>query len=583
MMVAPNPTCAPLPVPTMRSAHLLLPLFLLAACSSEDPAPKSELDTRPSPIQFADGTAAAGIDFLHVNGKSDEKFYIEQMGSGAIFFDADGDGDPDLFLLNGKKLRPEPGDPISLNAFYINDGKGHFTDASLASGLADGRYAVGVAGADFDNDGDIDIHVSNFDAPNAFYRNEGDGTFVDIAEEAGLLGGPGLLSSCAFADVDGDGWVDLYVGYCHDHTIENNKVCMTPLRDGSGDARRYCSPAVYNPVNDILYKNMGDGTFKDISEESGISSGIGRTLGVAFADFDDDGDQDLMVACDRTRNLYYTNDGKGHFSEHGVMTGAAVSDTGKVQAGMGITTGDFDGDAKIDIAVTYFKNERNAFYSNKGNNVFRDVSAGNGTAKSAYPLLAWGVAIFDADLDTDADALIVNGRILPHLELFNEPIAGYEQPNLLYENLGAGKFRCVNGKAGAGIDIEKVSRGLAMADVDMDGDLDALVANIHEVPDLLINESPREGRHWLMLHLTGTVSNRSAIGARATAYLADKKLVREVFTGQSYLSQNELRVHFGLGQAAVLPKLEVRWPSGIVTTLENVKVDQVLELTEPAE
>ena len=563
----------------MRST-LLLCLALLNTTAFAAGSDRAAGDAS-SPIRYVDGTDAAGIRFVHDNGRSEEKFYAEQLGVGAIFFDADGDGDPDLYLLNGKQLSGAPQDPPPVDAFYRNDGRGNFTDATEASGLGDPRFGIGVSGADYDNDGDIDLHVTYFAAPNALYRNEGDGTFVDVAAEAGVEGGDGLVSSSAFADIDGDGLVDLYVGYCLDHTLENNKVCARAIRGGeSGLARRYCDPAYYYPLHDRLYRNLGDGAFEDVSESSGIDSAIGRTLGVAFADFDDDGDQDIFVSCDRTENLYYENDGTGHFSESGLWTGAAVSNSGSVQAGMGIVTGDFDEDSKIDAVITYFERERNGFYRNKGSNLFEDLSDMNGTGRASYRFLAWGVQIFDADLDTDADAMVVNGHTLDNVALFRNPVAGYEQPNLMYENVGNGHFRSLGVEAGPGLEILKVSRGLLVADVDGEGDLDVLVTNLHERPDLLINESPRQGRHWLMVRLVGAASNRNGIGARVTAHLPGKEIVRELYSGQSYLSQNELRLHFGLGANAVVPKLEVRWPSGCTSTLENLPVDRVLEIVE---
>ncbi len=560
----------------MKAPQPVLPVlgvavFLLGACREES-APAS-------PIRFVDRTDAAGIRFRHDNGKSEAKFYAEQMGVGAIFFDADQDGDQDIYLLNGKQLAAEQ-DPAPVNAFYLNDGTGNFTDATAASGLGDPRFGMGVCGADYDNDGDVDLFVTNFGADNALYRNEGDGTFVDVAADAGVLGHDGLVSSAAFCDVDRDGFVDLYVGYCLDHTLENNKPCKWPRRDGQGAARRYCNPTNYFALPDHLYRNRGDGTFEDVSEAWGITE-KGRTLGVAFADYDNDGDSDIVVACDQTPNLYYENDGTGHFRERGLEAGLGVSNDGRVQSGMGIVAGDFDGNLSLDVSITYFEDQRNGFYANQGSSFFRDVERENGTGEPSDPLLAWGTAFFDADLDKDLDVLIANGHFLDNVEMFREVLVGYEQPNLLYENLDNTGFRSIGEQAGPGLAIRKVSRGLAIADVDNDGDLDALVANLHERPDLLINETPREGRHWLSIQLTGTVSNRDAIGTRVTAHFADRSVVRELFTGQSYLSQSELRIHFGLGLDAVVPKLEVRWPTGRTTVLENVPGDQFLRLTEP--
>ena len=534
-----------------------------------------------SPVRFVDVTEEAGITFRHESGRSPEMFYVEPLGSGVIFFDANGDGAPDLYLLNGRRLTGPAQQPAPINSFYANDGKGHFTDATASSGLGDSRYSVGVCGADYDNDGDIDLYVTNFDGPNALYRNDGHGHFTDLAVEAGVEGGLAFDSSCAFADVDGDGLVDLYVDGYVDHSLRNNKICEAKLRDGSGTARRYCVPRDYEPIRDILYRNRGDGTFEDVSETSGIRRAIGRSLGVAFADLDDDGDEDLFVSCDRTPNLYFENIGGGRFREIAMTNGTALSDEGRAQAGMGVATGDYDGDGKLDVAVTYFENESNGLYRNLGGNRFAEMSVRSGTARPSFFLMGWGTEMFDADLDGNLDWMVVNGHFIDNVALFREPVAGYAQPNLFFLNRGDGTLESLESAAGPGLGIEKVSRGLAVADIDGDGDLDVIVSNNNDRPDLLRNDSPREGKHWLMVKTVGTRSNRDGIGARLTVHLPGKMLVREVHSGQSYLSQSDLRVHLGLGSNSVVPRLEVRWPSGARSVIEIVPADQVLEILEP--
>ncbi len=550
------------------------------SCSHESADPAPDAPAGPSPVRFVDATEEAGIDFVHENGLSGEFYSIEYMTGGAVFFDADGDGDQDLYLLNGKRFLGPPLDPPAVDPFYRNDGTGHFSDETTESGLGDARYSEGACGGDYDNDGDVDLHVTNFDEPNALFRNDGTGRFVDVAKEAGVEGGPCMDSSCAFADVDRDGWLDLYVCYYFEHSYTHNKICDPPARNGK-KTRRYCSVEAYDPLPDVLYRNRGDGTFEDVSVSSGIASGLGRSLGVAFGDYDDDGDPDIFVSCDRSANLYYENLDGRTFREIGMGTGAALDRSGKAQAGMGITAADFDGDERLDVAITYFEEEWNGFYANRGHNLFVDVAEQNGTARTSYNLLAWGIQFFDADLDADLDCYVANGHIMDNVHLFREPIAGYEQPNLFYLNSGGGKFESLGTAAGPALAIEKVSRGLASADIDNDGDIDLLVANLHDRPDLLRNESPRAGRHWLTVRTVGTKSNRDGIGARVIAHLPDKKLVREIHSGQSYLSQGDLRAHFGLGEHAVVPRLEVRWPSGAKSELENVAADRILEVLEP--
>ncbi len=563
-----------------RLAPSLLLLAAASGTSSCDLGPGLEKGTGPSPVRFADGTEEAGIRFRHDNGRSEDLFYVESIPAGAIFFDADQDGAVDLYLLNGTRLAEPQGVP-SLDAFYANDGTGRFTEATDGSGLGDPLFSVGVSGADYDNDGDEDLYVTNFDAPNALYQNDGSARFQDAAGEALVVGGPAFDSSSAFADVDNDGWLDLFVGTYTDHSLSNNPTCAWPKRDGSGSARRYCSVERFQPLPDLLYRNRGDGTFEDVSASSGVSQSNGRTLGVAFADYDDDGDQDLFLASDRGANRYYENLGGLKLQEIGMRTGAALSKDGKKQAGMGIASDDFDGDGRIDVAVTYFEGESNGFYKNLGGHRFVDVADANGTSGPSYALLAWGIDFFDADLDSDLDCLIANGHFIDNAHLFREPLAGYEQSKLFFLNDGEGSFASLGAAAGPAFETERVGRGLATADVDNDGDVDALVANLHDEPELLINHSPRDGKHWLLVHTIGTKSNRDGIGTRVIVHLGEKLLVEEVHSGQSIFSQCDLRAHFGLGESAVVPLLEIRWPSGRVSRLENVAADQILEVVEP--
>ena len=534
-----------------------------------------------SPVRFVDGTAEAGITFVHDNGHSADFFFVEQLSSGAVFFDADGDGDEDLLLVNGRRILGPPATPPSVDTFYRNDGHGHFEDATAASGLGDPRYGMGACSADYDNDGDEDVYVTNFDEANGLYRNDGTGRFRDVAKEAGVEGAGNIDSSCAFADVDGDGWLDLYVGYYADSSKANNKVCHEMRRDGKGEMRRYCPPREHVPLPDILYRNRGDGTFEDISAASGIGAYTGRTLGIAFADYDDDGDLDIFVACDRSPNLFFVNDGHGRFVNIAGSNGTAVSDEGRTQAGMGISAADFDRDGRIDAAVTYFEKESNGLYRNLGENRFLQTEREAGTATASFFLMGWGTEFFDADLDGQLDWLVANGHLMDDIPMFREPVAGYEQPLLFYLNRGGGHFENLAEEAGPGLRTVRVGRGLAVADIDGDGDLDALVTNLHDRPTLLRNDSPHDERHWLQVRLHGTAGNRDGIGARVTARLADgAPIVREVHSGGSYLSQGQLPAHFGLGAATSVPELTVRWPSGAVSRLTDVPVDRVLDVTE---
>ncbi len=535
----------------------------------------------PSPVLFVDETDEAGIDFVHFNGKSEDLFLIESIPSGGIFFDAEGDGDPDLYLTNGAYIAKPPPDPLPLDAFYLNDGKGRFADATASSNLGNPSFTNGVSGADVENDGDVDLYVTNFEDPNSLYLNDGAAHFVDAAQSAGVEGTRPFDPGSGFADLDQDGWLDLYLCNYNDHSRAHNIPCAMKKRDGSGIARRYCVVERYPGVEDVLYRNLGAGTFEDVTASSGVAGHLRRSFAVAFADYDDDGDQDIFVATDRTPNLYFENLGGMRFREIGVQAGVGVTKTGVVRGGMGIATGDLDGDLLIDAAITYFENEVNGFYRNLGQNLFSGWEDENGTAASSLAYVGWGIEFFDADLDTDLDCLLVNGQFIDNAHLFREPLAGYEQPKIFYLNDGTGRFDLLGKDAGPAFSTERVGRGLFTADVDADGDLDALVTNLHGKPELLRNDSPRGENHWLLVRTVGTRSNRDGIGARLIAHLPDRKLLREVHSGHTVFSQSDMRAHFGLGANAVVPLLEIRWPSGAESRLENVSADQVLEVVEP--
>ena len=559
----------------LRLASITAPLVVLCACGSDEVA--------PSDSHFVEVARESGIDFVHDMGRSEELYQIESLVAGAIFFDADNDGDQDLYFLNGSQIGAPPDDDTSTNRFYTNDGSGQFTDATAGTGLDDPRFSSGVSGADYDNDGDIDLYVTNFQVPNALFRNDGAAHFEDVAIEAGVPGTRANDSSSGWADLDVDGWLDLYVCNYNDHDVDNHFRCAQAKRDGSGPARRYCTVERYPAVDDVLYRSQGDGTFVNANEESGIAGHVGRSFGVAFADYDNDGDTDIFVASDREPNLLFENKGDFRFDEIGHAAGVAVDRDGSARAGMGVISGDIDNDGDMDLAVTYFEREVNGFYENKGNMRFAEWESSNGTARPSYPYVGWGANLLDADLDTDLDCFLVNGHFIDNAHLFRPPIADYEQPNLYYENDGKGNFELLSetGRAGPGMDLKEVGRGSCMADYDNDGDMDLLVLNLGRRPHLLRNDSPRNGRHWLMVEVQGTVGNRDAIGTRITAHLPDVTLTREVRTAQSFVSQGDLRQHFGLGTAAVVPKLELRWPNGETTVLENVAADQVLKVVEP--
>jgi enediyne biosynthesis protein E4 len=547
----------------------------------------------PSPVRFVDATAESGLNFVHDNGFDDSGFYYpEFLGGGVIAFDAEGDGDVDLFFCNGHRIggdgggergtKPSPAAP-SRCALFLNDGRGHFTDATESSGLGDERYAQGVCGADYDNDGDVDLYVTMFDEGNALFRNDGHGHFTDVAAKAGVLGlEDGVDGACSFADVDGDGFADLYVGGCVAATRRNHKKCFdTPDDDFSVKFGRYCHPTDFEPLPDRLFRNRGDGTFEDVSRAAGLQELRGRTLGLAFFDEDDDGDSDLFVTCDRSANFLLRNEGRCRFTEIAHESGVALSDLGAPQAGMGTSTGDYDGDGRIDLVATYFEREVAGLYRNLGHDQFENRSIPSGAGSATWPCLKWGTELFDADLDGRLDWLIACGHVDPHIEQFRKQLVGFHQPLLFLLNRGDGKFESLGTEAGAPFKVRRPGRSLATADFDGDGDLD-VVLNDNDAPaSYLRNDSPRADRHWLAVKTLGMKSNRDGLGARVTATVGGQRLVREIHAAQSYYSQSDTIAHFGLGPAKVVDRLEVRWPSGRTSRMEQVAVDQVVTVEEP--
>jgi hypothetical protein len=523
------------------------------------------------PATFADVTRHAGIAFQHVNGASAQKHIVETMGSGALFFDFDADGWLDVFLVDGGSLTDPGVAAAAQHRLYRNRGGGQFEDVTKAAGMRHREYGMGACAADYDNDDRVDLYVTNF-GPNVLYHNDGHGAFSDVTRSAGV--GSALLgASCAFADIDNDGDVDLFVANYVDP--DSRRIC------GDARARAYCRPDVYSGVASTLYRNNGDGTFTDATRRSGLDRADGKALGVVFTDYDGDGRVDLFVANDLTRNFLYHNEGQGVFKEVGLPAGVAVASDGRVRAGMGTDAGDYDGDGRFDLVVTNFESETHSLFRSLGGGLFADATFESGLGPATLPFLGFGVAFFDYDHDTDIDLAIANGHVLDNADLFRST-SRYAQRNLLLRNEGKGRFTEVGRQSGAGFAIEKVSRTLIAGDIDNDGDLDLLVSNNGQPADLLRNEGGSRVGNALLVRLRGRESNRDAIGARVTATIGGRRLVREVRAGASYLGQHDVRVHFGLGRADAVDRLEVRWPSGRVETLQSVAARQVVTLSEGA-
>jgi hypothetical protein len=511
-----------------------------------------------------------GILFEHQNGRSPDKHLPETMGSGAVIWDYDNDGWPDIFIVNGGSLVDAEIAAGASHALFRNNGDGTFADTTAAAGIDVTGFGMGACAADYDNDGWPDLYLTEVQA-DRLYRNTGDGRFADVTTRAGL-GSELWSASCAFGDYDKDGDVDLYVTHYVDWSLENNKHCTNV------EYRAYCHPDVYNPLPDVLYRNNGDGTFTDAGADAGLGALAGNGLGVAFADYDEDGWPDIYVANDSDPNFMLHNLGDGAFEEAALWAGVAVGGEGQPQAGMGTDMADVDGDGLVEVFVTNLDRETHSLYQNLGGGFFADVTVESGLARETLPFVGFGTAFFDFDNDTDLDLAIANGDVLDNVGLFRDD-ATYEQRNLLLANDGTGRFTDVGPVSGSGFALEKVSRALAVGDLDNDGDLDILVTNNGQTADVLRNEGGSRNNS-LLVRVVGTESNRSGVGARLRLTLGDRILARDVKAGSSYLGQNDLRVHFGLGNSASADRLEVTWPSGTVDVVEHLDANQIVTLVE---
>jgi hypothetical protein len=525
---------------------------------------------QPGPVQFVNAAAGAGVSFRHENGASSEKYMPETMAGGALIFDYDNDGRPDLLFINGGSFADKRIAAGARHRLYHNAGGWKFTDVTESSGIRTSGFGMGACSADYDNDGWTDLYITAV-GPDKLYRNTGKGTFTDVSTSAGA--GADLWStSCAFGDIDNDGDVDLYVTRYVDFAADNNKYC-TLLEN----VRSYCHPNVYKGVPDVLYRNNGDGTFTDITREAGITK-AGNGLGVVFGDYDDDGWIDIYVANDTSPNFLFRNKGKGIFEDVGVWAGVAMGMDGKPLAGMGTDMGDIDGDGRLDIFVTNLDGQTHSVYKNLGKGLFADVTFQSGVGEATLPFVGFGTAFLDYDNDGDLDLSVANGDVIDNVKRLRDNTS-YEQLNLLLQNDGAGKFASVGPVSGPGFALKKASRALATGDLDNDGDLDILISNVGDAADILRNDGGNRSNS-ILLRLRGSASNRDAIGARLKLVVGGKVLVREVKSGSSYLAQNDLRIHFGLGSAQSADGLEIRWPGGATERIENIQANQILTILE---
>ncbi len=513
-------------------------------------------------IKFREISRAWGIDFHHHNGSSGKRYLVETNVGGVVMFDFDGDGDQDLFFVDGGSLPGYTGEP-GRSRLFRNDGNGHFTDWTERSGLRLAHYGSGGTAGDIDGDGDLDLLVTGMGGLQLF-RNNGDGTFADVTTPAGVID-PLWSSSAAFADVDNDGDLDLLAVDYVDFTVANNKVCGEPALHLLG----YCHPDVYNGQPVAFFRNRGNGTFEDATQAAGFGKAIGPGLGVVFGDIDNDGWQDVFIANDNKPNFLFRNKGNGAFEDISVLSGTSVGEKGRPEAGMGVDFGDYDNDGLLDLVVTNFEFETNALYKNLGGDAFIDNRSASGIAEPSFQFLAFGVAFADLDQDGDLDLVIANGHTNDNAAQFHEG-STFAQRNSVYENLGNGKFR---DDPRTGMDGVRVHRGLAAGDLDGDGDLDVAINANNGDCEVYENLSP--AGHWLQVDFAAPAGNRFAIGARLELEAGGKKQIREVKGGSSYASENALSAHFGMAKTEKVDRLTVRRP-GRVQVFEGLPADRRL-------
>jgi len=519
------------------------------------------------PVQFTDVAEQAGIRFTHDRGSTPEHHLPEMVGAGLAWLDYDNDGWMDLFVVQGGPF-PAAGSPRSADRLYRNNGNGTFTDVTEKAGLSDRAYGIGTAAADYDNDGFVDLYVTNYGG-GTLYHNNGNGTFTDVTAKARVTG-PRIGTALAWGDIDGDGYLDLLITQYADDRKDKDLFCG----DRATGVRDYCPPIMYDGTLNTLYRNNGDGTFTDITRDAGLGKALGKGLGVLFVDFDLDGKPDIYIANDEMMNYLFHNLGGGKFEDITVTSGTGFGLEGNPQGSMGVDAGDLDGDGLPDIVVANFEGETNEYYRNLGSGIFEDLSVTSGFGPPTLPYVKFGLNLLDVENDGDLDAFMANGHI------YDRPTrqgASAAQKPMLMWNDGTGRFR--SRPCGTAFDRALVGRGSAVADYDNDGDPDVVVSNSAGPLQLLRNNG--EHGHWLGVQLVGRRSNRQGIGARLVAETpGGKKITRFVQAGSSYLSSSDPRVLFGLGAETSVRKLTIYWPSGKVQVAENLAAGKYVKIEE---
>jgi hypothetical protein len=536
-------------------------------------------------LKFTDVTDAAGIRFQHYNARSDMDYIMETMGSGLGWIDYDQDGLMDLFLVQGSNFVGPPPERAPISKLYKNLGGGHFRDVTAETGLGHVGCGQGVAVGDFDNDGFPDLFLTCYGQPNVLYHNEPDGRggrhFVDVTRKAGLADlpdwrrRPNWSTSACFLDYDNDGHLDLFVcSYVH-VDLAHYPVC----KNGKGTKRMSCSPRSFSGTRCVLYRNNGNGTFTDVSQQAGITETGGKALGVVALDLDDDGLTDIFVTNDTVPNFLFHNLGKGRFESVALASGCAVSLEGLAQAYMGVDGDDLDGDGRPDLFATAFSRETNTLWRNEGGGRFLDVTPRTGLGPPSWFMLGFGTCFVDVDRDGSLDIVVANGNVYHELEQNEDPHITVEQNAQLFLNDGRGFFRDVSAKVGGYFQRPRIGRGLAACDYDNDGSVDLAFSNNGQSPVLLHNES-RTPYHWLRLELQGTASNRDAVGAKVTVHAGGRRQVRHRKGGGSYLSASDPRLLVGLGSATKADRVDVRWPSGRIQHVGPLEADRGYRIVE---
>ncbi|MHC4545085.1 MAG: CRTAC1 family protein [Planctomycetota bacterium] len=512
-----------------------------------------------------------GIEFVHTDGSSGQKYIIESITAGLALFDYDLDGDIDIYFLNGAPLKGAKTKTPPRNALYRNDGNFKFTDLSRQSGTDDAGFGLGAAVGDYDNDGDPDLYLNNY-GPNILYQNNGNGTFTDVTRKANVANGSKVGAGACFLDIDKDGDLDLYVANYVQFKYD------PPLRVTRSGYPIYPSPRDYPMIPDTLYRNNGDGTFTDISKESGIADHAGSGMGTVAVDYDNDGDTDVLIANDVAGNFLFNNDGTGKFEEVGLISGFAYDLEGNAQGSMGVDCGDYDNDGLIDVYLTSYSHESACLYKNIGEGFLEDVAHMTSAGIGTRPHVTWGTGFVDFDNDADKDIFVACGHLQDNVEKYDDSTS-YLAENIVLMNLGNEKFVNISSQCGDGLKVKLSTRGAAFDDLDNDGDIDAVLLNYRTESTVLRNDS-KSGNHWIHIRLQGTKTNRDGVGSHVKVITGDLSQLAEVHSGRGYQSHYSMRLHFGLGKYKAIDRIEVHWLSGRIDVHENIAVNQFVIIKE---